>query len=444
MFEFPRDLYVDVRIEEAFTTEIKFKQRVLQGQKVRSTQGALIRVFDGERWYYSSTTDTADIQGQIELLAKMAKPNPNIVVNPIVQAFEVHQEEVINYAQDSVTKISIQDKQATLENLLDQIANPEIVSHNSIYVDNKTIKSFYSSKGAALTFDRQTCGLRLSLDLVCGENKDQIAISKGATSFAELQGFTNYFLEEIEKGINYVRGAEPVIPGEYTVLLSPEATGIFTHESFGHKSESDFMVGDETMKAEWALGKRIGQEILTIIDDSTELGNGYTPFDDEGTKGKKTYIITAGQLSDRLHSAPTSVALNEALTGNARATSFEFEPIVRMTTTYIKKGTRALQEIISEIEHGIYLDTLKHGSGMSTFTLAPERAYKIENGKITTPVKISVVTGNVFRTLAEVDAVSEEFELTSFVGGGCGKMEQFPLPVGFGGPYTRVRKLNVQ
>jgi TldD protein len=68
----------------------------------------------------------------------------------------------------------------------------------------------------------------------------------------------------------------------------------------------------------------------------------------------------------------------------------------------------------------------------------------IENGKITKPVKVSVVTGSVFEALEEVDAISEEFELLSFVGGGCGKMEQYPLPVGFGGPYTRVRKLTVQ
>jgi TldD protein len=183
---------------------------------------------------------------------------------------------------------------------------------------------------------------------------------------------------------------------------------------------------------------------LTIIDDSTVLGNGYTPFDDEGTRGRKTEIISGGILTGRLHSTLTAVALAEEVTGNARAMNFEFEPLVRMTTTYIDKGDRPLAEIIGEMEKGIFVDTLKHGSGMSTFTLAPARAYKIENGKITTPVKISVITGNVFTTLEEVDAVSEEFELTSFVGGGCGKMEQWPLPVGFGGPYTRVRKLKVQ
>ena len=102
-----------------------------------------------------------------------------------------------------------------------------------------------------------------------------------------------------------------------------------------------------------------------------------------------------------------------------RAMNFEFEPIVRMTTTYIEKGERPLQDIISEIDKGIFVDTIVHGSGLSTFTLAPSRAYMIEEGKITQPVRISVVTGNVFETLSEVDAVSSEFELLGFVGG-CG------------------------
>jgi TldD protein len=204
------------------------------------------------------------------------------------------------------------------------------------------------------------------------------------------------------------------------------------------------MVGDETMRAEWALGKVIGQDLLTIIDDGNILGSGYTPYDDEGTRARKTYIIKDGKLRARLHSTETSVALAEGLTANARAINFEFEPIVRMTTTYIEKGTRPLAEIIGEIDRGIFIDNIKHGSGMSTFTIAPARAYMIEEGRITKPVRVSVVTGSVFKTLADVDAVSQEFEILSFVGGGCGKMEQYPLPVGFGGPYTRVKKLSVQ
>jgi len=60
------------------------------------------------------------------------------------------------------------------------------------------------------------------------------------------------------------------------------------------------------------------------------------------------------------------------------------------------------------------------------------------------PLKISVVSGNVFKTLNEIDGVSDTIKLHSFVLGGCGKMEQYPLSVGFGGPYVRVNNLDVQ
>ncbi|NLA07260.1 MAG: TldD/PmbA family protein, partial [Firmicutes bacterium] len=57
MYKFPKGLYVDVRIEETFDTKIGFKKLTLEEHKIRNNKGAFIRVFDGRRWYYSSTTD---------------------------------------------------------------------------------------------------------------------------------------------------------------------------------------------------------------------------------------------------------------------------------------------------------------------------------------------------------------------------------------------------
>ena len=81
---------------------------------------------------------------------------------------------------------------------------------------------------------------------------------------------------------------------------------------------------------------------------------------------------------------------------------------------------------------------------MSTFTIAPNAAYEIKDGKIGDPVKIAVLTGNVFETLGDIDGVANDETVLTFVTGGCGKMEQFPLNVGMGGPHIRVRKMNVQ
>ena len=169
----------------------------------------------------------------------------------------------------------------------------------------------------------------------------------------------------------------------------------------------------------------------------------YVPFDDEGCRAKTNYLIKDGVLTGRLHSSVTAAFLEEAPTGNARALNFEYEPLVRMTTTYIDKGFQTKEELFAGIKEGIYIDNLNHGSGMTTFTIAPRRAYMIRDGKLAEPVRISVITGNVMNTLYEIDGISDQVELFSFALGGCGKMEQYPLPVAFGGPYIRVKGIQV-
>ena len=140
----------------------------------------------------------------------------------------------------------------------------------------------------------------------------------------------------------------------------------------------------------------------------------------------------------------TAAALEEGLTGNARAIDCTFEPIVRMTTTYIEGGDQDFDQLIAPIKKGYFIKTIRHGSGMSTFTIAPMLAYEIENGRLGKPTQISVITGSVFETLGLIDGLSDKLTLLSFVTGGCGKMEQQGLPVGFGGPYVRVSAMNVQ
>ena len=203
------------------------------------------------------------------------------------------------------------------------------------------------------------------------------------------------------------------------------------------------MLGDPAMLDEWQIGTNVGSELLSIVDDGGELGSGYVPFDDEGQASRRTHLIQNGRLTGRLHAAHTAAALDEACTGNARALSFRFEPIVRMTTTWIEPGKWTKEELFSEVEDGIFVETYKHGSGMSTFTIAPSLAWRIRNGKVTEPVRVAVVTGNVFETLSEIDGLSDTVQRPFLLGGGCGKFEQSPLSVGFGGPYVRIRRLNV-
>lgn len=445
MFKFPKNLYTDVRIEDVYETKIIYKLGEVEESKNRNYKTAFIRIFDGKRWYYSSISNVENIQNEIDTLASYANPNDEINHNPIVEKLQVNKDTLIKFEKNNVKKIPMPEKHNLLKNFFPTLKSNELIkSWKTNYIDKKVIKSFYSSKGSEVTFDTQLAGFSVQMNFVDGEKRLSESYQIAYDSFNKLNNKLEELKSYIKKCEDFLFNSKPIEPGKYTVILSPLAAGVFAHESFGHKSEADFMIGDETMRREWAIGKKVSSNILSIVDDGNMDGSGYVPFDDEGTKAEKTYLIKDGILSDRLHSGTTASYLEENLTGNARAVNFEFEPIVRMTTTFIESGNKTKDELFLEVNDGIYIETIKHGSGMSTFTIAPSLAYRIKDGKIAEPINISVVTGNVMETLDEIDGLSDEVEIPSSVLGGCGKMEQFPLPVGFGGPYVRVKNLNVQ
>lgn len=445
MIQFRDGFYADVRIEDRSRTVISYKAGALEEMKNRVEKQAFIRVYDGKLWYYASVTDVEHLEKTLNGLYAAATANPNIADDPIVRRFERNRDKIANFTDCSVRDVSLREKQALLLSYLPILSEDSCITlPEGSYLDRNSKYRFLSSLGADIEFDYQTCGLAFSFSMAEGEKKFSGHWQKGGTRFDELKDIGETLRAAVREQANFLRSSVPVEPGKYPVVLSPEAAGVFAHESFGHKSESDFMLSDESMRNEWQLGKTVGSPILSIAERGDLVGSGYVPYDDEGTKAKKNYLIKNGVLAGRLHNAMSAAALDEGLTGNARAINCSFEPIVRMTTTYIEGGDLTFDELIAPIEKGYFIKTINHGSGMSTFTIAPSVAYEIENGKLGKPVQISVITGSVFETLGLIDGLTKDVELLSFVTGGCGKMEQMGLPVGFGGPYVRVSTMNVQ
>ena len=445
MTDFRKDYYADVRVEDRFSTTIEYLNGDLKESKIRREKRAFIRVFDGEMWYYASTTDLKHIGKTLEELYSVAKSNPDIENNPIVKKFQRNKVRLETFKDNSVRDISLDKKAELIRSMLPIVSSDSCMTMpKGRYLDRSSLYSFRSSLGADISYDYQTCGLTLGCDMVEGDKKLSGGWQQGETDFAKLKALAGEADKDLKEQAEFMRNSVQCEAGEYPVVLSPEAAGVFAHESFGHKSESDFMLSDESMKEEWQLGKQVGSKILSIAECGELLGSGYTPYDDDGTKAQKNYLIKDGILAGRLHSVATAAALDENVTGNARAVDGTFEPIVRMTNTYIEAGDLTFDQLIEHIEKGYYIKSIKHGSGMSTFTIAPHIAYEIKDGRIFRPVQISVITGNVFETLGLIDGLTDKCEMKSFVTGGCGKMEQYPLPVGFGGPYVRVSKMKVQ
>lgn len=445
MFKFQEGFYSDVRIENRFTTQIAFRDGKLEESKSSVVKKAFIRVFDGTMWYYASTYRVDDLQGELDKLYLNATPNPAIGENATVKRITPHRAEVMKFASCSVKDVPIAQKQRLLTDNMSYLNSSEYIRMTmASYADRYSEMEFYSSKGASLHYDFQLCGVSFGYSLANETDNFSNAFRKTKDKFEDLTVTEEELKACVAEGENYLLNAKPVQPGNYPVILSPETAGVFAHESFGHKSEADFMIGDETMKKEWTIGKQVGSKILSIYDSGAGEGSGYCPFDDEGNAAGKVYLIRNGVLTGRLHSATTAAELDEQPTGNARAIDCNFEPIVRMTSTVIEAGDQTVDELFAGIEHGYFIKTYKHGSGMSTFTIAPLLAYEIVNGKIGNPVKIAVITGNVFETLNLIEGLSDQTEVISSIMGGCGKMEQMPLPVSFGGPYVKISKMTVQ
>jgi len=444
--QFPEGVYADVRLERNVEHLIRFCDGELDDVQAKVETGALIRVLKDGQWLLASTTALGEIDDVIANLAS-SSVLPPADRDVGVELLEIHQDQCWVFDDERIDHQPMTAKLDFLKRLIPSMDRPRIKTWNARWLDQHRDRRFVSSRGADVSHDYQECGVILGFTLGSAANAVQESFRASNHRFSDLESGSARILEELEtlldKCERFADEAAAVEAGHATVILSPMAAGIFAHESFGHKSEADTMLGDPQMLEDWKMGSRVAAEGVSIIDAGGGLGSGYMPYDDEGQKTGSTHLIKDGLLSGRLHSALTAAALGEPLTANARAISFRFEPIVRMTTTTFKPGKQSREDLFGGVKDGYFIETVRHGSGMSTFTIAPGLCWRIREGRLAEPVRIAVLTGTVFDTLGEIDGLSDEVETPFLVGGGCGKLDQWPLSVGFGGPYVRVRRMDV-
>ena len=242
----------------------------------------------------------------------------------------------------------------------------------------------------------------------------------------------------------------PKIKGDtYTVVIDPILTGLFVHEAFGHLSEADMAYENPDLLEVMSMGKRFGTEELQIFDgaapieaEDNYIHRGSYFYDDEGTPATTTQLIKDGVLVGRLHSRETAGKLGEKPTGNARCLNYHYSPIVRMTNTWIARGKTPVKELFQDIAEGVYARNWLGGmTNGEMFTFSAGEAWMIRNGELAEPVKDVTLSGNVFKTLANIEAIGDDFYWDE--SGGCGKGGQSGLAVGCGGPSLRIKDVTI-
>jgi TldD protein len=245
-----------------------------------------------------------------------------------------------------------------------------------------------------------------------------------------------------EKALELLK-ARPAPAGRFTVIFHPSITGLLVHEALGHNAEADAVWAGQSI-LEGRLGETLAAPDVSIYDDSTLPGEfGSYAYDSEGTPSRCRTIIENGKLVGFLHSLETAAKFNAAPTGSARADSYESRPIVRMTNTFMGRGTVPFEDMIRGVDRGIYLMDGHWGYVFvqkGQFICHAGQARMIENGRLGEPLRDVSISSMTLDTLKKIDAVGDDFEMK--MPGMCGKEGQ-SAPTDCGGPHVRVQDVVV-
>jgi TldD protein len=430
--------YIEIHFEESQATSIVYRgERLEEISRARSSGGNVRALVQGS-WGFVSFNRWDGLREKVALAVEEARlagrePFKLFPTKPVVDT-------VIPKLKKDATAMPL----ATKKELLDSynsimLSSPKIQSTRINYRDMKRTIIFANSEGSFI--EQAKTDLTARLTAIAREDSEiqQAGLSLGSNGeFSVVEGLQEK-ARELASRAAALLSAPQVKGGEYTVILDPILAGVFAHEAFGHLSESDHVYQNENLRQIMVLGKRFGSKHLNIIDDPTmpDLRGSYK-YDDEGTPARKSYLIREGILEGRLHSRETAAKMGEKATGNARAINYLFPPIVRMSNTFIEPSNISFEKMLNDIEEGVYVKDWYGGqTSLEMFTFSAAEAYMIRHGKLAELLRPVVLTGNVFTTLQNIDAIGDDLEMNQ--GGGCGKAGQYPLPVSDGSPHIRIR-----
>jgi TldD protein len=429
--------YVEIRLEERRTTRIHYRGRQLEDASLASEAGGCVRALVHGGWGFASFNDGALLQESVARAVEDARHGSGEMLH--LPGREPVEASVATMPALNIASVSLEDKKLLLDRYNDIImSSPRVQSSHVMYGDCNRTVWFAASDGTYVEQKVPDLTLRLTAVARDGDEVQQAGVSVGSVGdFGAISGLDD-MAHDVGRRASALLDAGTVRGGEYTVVLDPVLAGVFTHEAFGHLSEADMVYQNPQLRGLMTIGRRFGDAHLNIVDDATlpSLRGSYA-YDDEGTPGQRTYLIRDGVLEGRLHSRETAARMGEKPSGNARAITYHFSPIVRMSNTYILPGDVSLRDMLAGIEEGVYVKDWYGGqTSLEMFTFSAGEAYMIRNGEIAEMLRPVVLTGNVFATLERIDAIGNDLDMNQ--GGGCGKGGQMPLPVSNGSPHIRI------
>ena len=435
--------YTDIRFEAIDATAIAYRGEEAERVSSSKMTGGVVRACTKGGWGITTFEAIDELEYYVEETARCAalvgeEEGETTALAEVAPAAAVIRAELAN----DFRGVSLDEKLALVMRYNDIIlkAGDAIETSTVAYADSFRTVEFASSRGTHFLEERPKVKLNLSATARDGSLVQQARDGCASATTFDVVRDREVLAERIARRAAALLVAPPCPAGQRTVILDPELAGVFVHEAFGHLSEADFLYENPQMRDLMVIGREMGGKDLNVVDDGS-MGRliGTQRFDDEGTPTGKAELIRDGVLAGHLHSLETAGKMEGRATGNARAIGIGCAPIVRMTNTYIENGDRTFEELLRDVDDGIYACGMLGGQTMmEMFTFSAAYGYEIKNGRKGDLLRDVMLTGNVFATLHAIDGFGNDLQMFE-KGGGCGKGEQFPLPVTFGSPHLCIR-----
>ncbi len=432
--------YADLRYEIKTETKIIFSGREITEVSTCPTDGFVLRIIKNK----SLATITFTKEEDFEKAMKTALSNAEIMSKndciPVeFGSVPIIKDTFIPEIKEDPEKISIEEKIELTRHYNEIPYKTTGIIHTDIgYNEIIREKCFVTTEGTEIIEKLVTTRIAGSIISSNGGIIQTVRVGIGGSNgFATLKNREDHFAKKSEI-VSKLLDATPIKAGIYNVILNQNLGGVFTHEAFGHFSEADLIENNPSMREKMKIGAKLGTDILNIIDDPTIPNQlGFYKYDDEGVPASPVQLLKNGVLVGRLHSRRTAIAFNEPPNGHCVAEDYRYPPLIRMGTIFIQPGENSFEELLGILGDGLYLcDAMGGQTSGENFTFAAQYGYMIKNGKITDMIRDINISGNLYETLNNIQAIGNDLQLGEI--GGCGK-GQMNIRSCYGAPHIIIK-----
>jgi TldD protein len=436
--------FADIRIENSTTTVLEITDGVTKRSLASRLKGAGIRAFVDGAWAFAQTTDLTSkaVRETGESVAQLALATRE----KVAEKFEM---EGPTFKDNMKLSVKIPFKDVSVEEKLEFVKRIEkqareyddrIVNSRGIYGDLTTQLYIANSFGTSIWTENSIPSIICVATAKEGASRQRMykayGVRGGYEMFAGDQ--PQQLGENTAKIVIDLLASEAAKGGIYDVIMDPILNGTMVHEAFGHAAEADNWLAHTTV-LEDKVGEQVGPDHLNISDNPRMDGKrGSFEYDWEGTKTRKRFLVKNGILTELLHSLETATRLDMDANGAARAQSFMYPPIPRMSNTFMEPSDWSVDELIEDTKEGLLLCNFNYGytePSKGQFMFQASHGYVIENGELGKMVRDVSLAGQILEVLPKIDAIAKDFELDA---GTCGKDSQF-IPDMSGGPHARIK-----